>query len=198
MHLLPLLLSFRLASASPAAAAASGAMPAIGGPLTTAPPNPCQWPPAVVYNGVQGIYPRPLVLNSTTVQNGRILRSLDVEVIPAHGICGPLFTRLFDKRRQPAFARAMSIMRFPAVDSKLSSTCKLNVFDSRFKHFSTIITDVGNLVAEVVSLIVEMVVAGYSRAALLRRCRRCIGHAPFLFGVASGLPAHGPAQIQNR
>ena len=82
------------------------------------------------HNGVHGIYPRPLVLHSTTQQNGRILRSLDVEVIPAHGISGPLFTRLYDKRRQPAFAQAMSFLHFPAFDSKLSNTCKLNVYDS--------------------------------------------------------------------
>lgn len=147
-----------------------------------------------VHNGVHGIYPRPLVLHSTTVQNGRILRSLDVEVFPAHGVSGPLFTRLYDKRRQPAFTRALTIMRFPAADSKLSTTCKLNVFDSRFVSMARIITDVGSFVAEVVSLMVDMARDGYSRSALLRRCRRRISLTPFLFGIAQGLPVHGGLQ----
>ena len=80
-------------------------------------------------NGVHGIYPRPLVLHSTTVESGRILRSLDVEVFPENSVTGPLFTRLYDKRRQPCFAQAMTLMCFPAIDSKLSMTCKLTVFD---------------------------------------------------------------------
>ena len=149
-----------------------------------------------VHNGVHGIYPRPLVLHSTTVENGRILRSLDVEVFPAHGVSGPLFTRLYDKRRQPCFTQAMTIMRFPAIDSKLSMTCKLNVFDSQFVRRARIITDSGNFVQEIISVIMNMVLESYSRAALLRRCRQRISHAPFMFGLASGLEVHG--QYQQR
>ena len=142
-------------------------------------------------NGVHGIYPRPLVLHSTTVESGRILRSLDVEVFPENSVTGPLFTRLYDKRRQPCFAQAMTLMRFPAIDYKLSVTCKLNVFDSQFVRRARIITDVGNFVTEIADLITDMVRAGYGKGALLRRCRRRISRTPFMFGVANGLPVHG-------
>ena len=144
-----------------------------------------------VQNGVHGIYPRPLVLNATTVQNGRILRSLDVEVFPANSVSGPLFTRLYDKRRQPGFTHARNVMRFPAWSSKLSTKCKLNVFDSQFVRFARIISDVGNFITEVVSLICQMVWKGYPKATLLRRCRFRIARFPFLFGVARGLSSTG-------
>ena len=70
--------------------------------------------------------------------------------------------------------------------------CKLNVFDSQFVRFSRIITDVGDFVDQVVKLINDTMQLGYSKRALLRRCRLRVQHTPFLFGVARGVSSSHP------
>ena len=61
---------------------------------------------------IHGIYPDFLVLKSAIVEGGRVLRALDIEVLPAFTVCGPLFTRLYDKRRQPGLLRGSRYSAF--------------------------------------------------------------------------------------
>ena len=139
------------------------------------------------FAGIHGIYPDCLVLVSSTVEGGRVLRALDVEVLPANTVCGPLVTRLYDKRRQPCFADAMNIRRFPPIESMLALSCKLNVFDSQFVRFSRLITEVNNFVAEVVLLLALMIMEGYPEGPLLGRCKTRVRTTSVLFGAARGM-----------
>ena len=126
------------------------------------------------------------ILQASTIEGGRLLHALDVEVVPAYTVSGPLITWLYDKRGQPAYAQSINVKRFPAADSMLSITCKQNVLDSQFKRFARIITDVHNFVAVVVSLLVDMIQDGYSAQKLMRRCHARVCGTPVLFGAARG------------
>ena len=139
--------------------------------------------------GLHGIYPPSLRLKSSTIGQARVLHALDVEVLPANEVSGPLITRLFDKRKSPQFSNVVAVMRFPAADSMLAWSCKLNVFDAQFVRFSRIITDGENFRAEIVRLLVEMISAGYPRVTLLLRCRRRCNITAMLFGMARGTAA---------
>lgn len=150
------------------------------------------------YAGVHGVYPTCLTLHSTGLGAGRVLHALDVEVLPAHGASGPLITRLYDKRRSPQFQDITIVQRFPAWDSMLPWSCKLNVFNSQFDRFAEIITDGDNFVDEVVKLLVEMLKGSYPIGHLFHRCRQCCLVTPMLFGMARGTrqgqvgrPLHG-------
>ena len=114
---------------------------------------------------------------------------MDIEVSPANGVPGPLITRLYDKRREPQFAQLVTVMRFPAADSMLAWSCKLNVFDSQFVRFARIISDTHNLKTEIIRLLSEMIAARYPHADLMRRCRRRCEITPVLLGAARGTEA---------
>ena len=102
---------------------------------------------------------------------------------------GPLITRLYDKRREPQFAQLVAVMRFPAADSMLAWSCKLNVFDSQFVRFARIITDTCSLKAEIIRLLIDMIGARYPHADLIHRCRRRCQITPIMLGVARGTGA---------
>ena len=148
----------------------------------------------VSHAGVHGLYPSFLRLHSTTIGVGRVLHVLDVEVLPANVVSGPLITRLYDKRREAGFAVVRNIVRFPAIDSMLSLSCKLNVFDAQFVRFSRIITDVQDFCQAVVSLLVSMIRAGYPQPELLGRCKRRCCVTPVLFAVARGTERVPPSE----
>ena len=139
-----------------------------------------------VCHGVHGIYPSGLRLHSSTIEPARVLHILDIQVLPAHEVSGPLITRLYDKRWSPQYAHIAVVMRFPAADSMLAWSCKLNVFDAQFVHFSRIITDGDNFRCEVGRLLVDMISARYPHMPLFRRCRRRCNITPVLFGMARG------------
>ena len=119
----------------------------------------------------------------------RVLHALDVTIKHAHESSGPLITHLYDKRRDAQFQGVTSFMRFPAADSMLAWSCKLNVFNTQFTQFSRIIADATNFKFEVVRLLAEMIDARYPAQPLLQRCRRCCSRISVLFGVARGTQA---------
>lgn len=127
-------------------------------------------------------------LKPSTVGLGRVLEFLDMTVFPScgDGTCGPLLTALYDKRRLPQFSRYALGMRFPAADSMLAWSCKLNVFDAQFVRMAGIITDVVHFQTEITLLLVEMIRAGYPSRPLFRRLRYRCHTTPVLFGVARG------------
>ena len=136
--------------------------------------------------GLHGIYPSSLNLVASGTPPFRVLHALDVTIKPAHETGGPLMTHLYDKRRDAHFQGVTSFVRFPAADSMLAWSCKLNVFNAQFKRFSRAITDVYSFKAEVVRLMSEMIQGNYPTGTLLHRCRRCCNVTPFLFGAARG------------
>ena len=138
---------------------------------------------------IHGIYPTCLKLKASASEPFRVLHALDVTIKPAHESSGPLITHLYDKRRDAQFQGVTSFMRFPAADSMLAWSCKLNVFNAQFTRFSRIISDATNFKFEVVRLLAEMIDAKYPAQPLLQRCRRCCNRIPVLFGVARGTQA---------
>ena len=149
-------------------------------------------------NGIHGIYPRSLNLKSSTVGVGRIMEFLDITAAPSHenGIVGPIRTSLYDKRRLPQFRQHALGMRFPAADSMLAWSCKLNVFTAQFMRMAGIITDEYRFQTEIATLLIEMITAGYPSGPLFHRLRfRCMV-TPMLFGAARG--THTPSNPNRR
>ena len=135
-----------------------------------------------------------LRLTASNTEPFRVLHALDVTIRPANGQSGPLLTHLYDKRRDAQFQGVTEFKRFPAADSMLAWSCKLNVFNAQFKRFTRIITDVNDFKGEVVRLMVEMIQAHYPSQPLFHRCRRCCSITPVLFGVARGTAAPNMGQ----
>lgn len=150
--------------------------------------------------GIHGVYPTSLRLELSTVGLGRVLKLLDVEAFPASETSGPLLTKLYDKRKQPQFRGLVQVMRFPAADSMLAWSCKLNVFKCVQCPVGTILTHhhwIQSFKAEVVQLLVEMIKAGYPHVQLLYRCRRRCKITIVLFGITRGVGHNGNIHISG-
>ena len=95
-----------------------------------------------------------------------------------------LVTKLFDKRRTPAYA-SLRISRYPDISSDLIASSKFGIFTSQFKRYNRIITDFPNFVVEVALLLYFMTkVKQYPRAQILRRLRSCCHTQTHLYGQA--------------
>ena len=98
---------------------------------------------------------------------------------------GYLTTKLFDKRRTPAYA-SIRISRDPDISSDLIASSKFGIFTSQFKRYNRIITDFPTFVVEVAVLIYFMTaVKCYPRRHIVRRLRHCCHSQIYLYGQAS-------------
>ena len=142
-----------------------------------------------------GLYPPSLALELTG--QGESVDFLDVTISCSYPNAwdstsgtqrptGYLITKLYDKRRTPAYAN-LRISRYPDISSDLISSSKFGIFTSQFKRYNRIITDFPNFVAEVALLIYFMTaVKCYPRKHIVRRLRHCCHRQISLYGQASG------------
>ena len=121
---------------------------------------------------------------------------MDIQAYLQDGIHGPVMTRLYDKRTEPAFLARLQPIRLQHMGTCLSANCKWNIFDAQFVRFTRIISDKDNFVAELLRLLHDLMDRGYPRQELLRRCRRRIVTSHILFGVARGV-AHTSTPQQH-
>ena len=138
--------------------------------------------------GFSGVYPPSLDLSTTS---GPFANFLDISIRPSHSVvqlvgshihwCGYYETFLFDKRRDKKFS-GIPLVRFPHIDSELTSRAQFSVVVSQFFRYTRVITNFRNFVCEYALLLRQLLALNYPESDLLKPVRRCFHSHPRLYG----------------
>ena len=103
------------------------------------------------------------------------------------GVCGPIMSRLYDKRLEPALCRIQAIS-MQHMGTCLSVSCRWNIFDSQFVRYMRIVSDLDGFISAVAHLLQRLLHLGYPMEILRSRLVRRVRTTSLLFGVARGFP----------
>ena len=152
--------------------------------------------------GLHGIYPRALQIDPQIhahFTHGE-MPFLDLLLVPIPDAprCR-LLTRLYDKRVQPAFARAR-LSRLIPHDSNANESAKRNILVGQFHRLRRVITDPNNFCIEVAAVFNHLLTKGHSRARMVIQIRDLITAQPFLYHHTRGgaAPHHAPLDLLRR
>ena len=104
------------------------------------------------------------------------------------GVYGPIMTRLYDERLEPAFVSRIQAISMQHMGTCLSVSCKWNISDSQFVRYTCIVSDLDGFISAVAHLLQRLLHLRYPMEILWSRLSRRVRTTSLLFGVARGNP----------